>query len=124
MAATLKMISDDHARDRVLTPFCQTIAIHGLTIIAHHCSILITTGPQGNAGPAPKYLRSGAGLLRGNPRKSENPVGRTGRMERMGTLYRRPLRKIAPAVVSAAVSLCLIILSHDDHGRANERGRP
>jgi hypothetical protein len=47
--AVAAVIGDDHVGDRALTPFFQMIAIHGLTIIAHHCSILITMGLQGNA---------------------------------------------------------------------------
>jgi hypothetical protein len=122
--AVAAVIGDDHIRDRALMPFCQMFAIHGLTIIAHRCSILITTGSQGNAKPAPKSLHDGTGLPRGKPTKSRNPGGRIGRMERNGALYRRPLRTIARAAVSTVVSLGMIVLHHDDYGHAGRRGQP
>jgi hypothetical protein len=45
-------------------------------------------------------------------------------MERMGAVYRRPLRKILPAVVSTIAFQLLSILNHHDYGRAGQRGRP
>jgi hypothetical protein len=59
------MMIDDHACDRALTCFCQMIAIHGLTIIAHHCSILIMMRLLGNGKPGLEALCGGAGTPRG-----------------------------------------------------------
>jgi hypothetical protein len=71
MIARLEVISDDHSRDRALTAFRQMIAIHGLTTIAHHCSILITIGVEGNVSPIPQTIRGGTGLPLGKSRKTE-----------------------------------------------------
>jgi hypothetical protein len=119
-----EVISDDHAHDRVLTTFCRMTAIHALTIIAHHCSILIITGPQGNAKPSPQALRGSTGLPRGNTRKSANPGGRIGRMEGIGANSRKPLREIASVVTQTIIAARLIIFNHHDQSCAKRRGRP
>jgi hypothetical protein len=111
------MISDDHRHDRALTRFCRMIAIHGLTIIAHHCSILITTGPSGNAKPGPKALRGGAGLPRGKSRKSANPGGRIVQVERASGISRKTLRRVVLVASSASAAPGLIIFNHHDQGR-------
>jgi hypothetical protein len=118
------LISDDHAHERALTAFCHMIAIHGLTTIAHHCSILITLGSQGNVSAVLETHRGGTGLPLGKSRKSRNPGGRSGRMERIGTIFRTPLGASVPAEASARARSSLIMFNHHDHGRAGERGWP
>jgi hypothetical protein len=69
MAAVPTMISDDHAHDRALMRFCHRIAIHGLTIIAHRCSILITEEPVCNGQTVFSAFRDMPGQVSGKPIK-------------------------------------------------------
>src|SRR5947208_16939799 len=96
------VIGDDHRDERMLTQFCHSLVIHGLTIIAHHCSILITERPQRNGAAAPPALRSQSGFLRGNSIKSANPDGRKLRMPGIGANSRLE----TDAFVCAALSSC------------------
>jgi hypothetical protein len=75
MAAAPQVISDDHRRDRALTAFCHMIAIHGLTTIAHHCSILITTRIEGNVS---SVLRASVVVPDCHPENQENRSIRAG----------------------------------------------
>jgi hypothetical protein len=118
------VISDDHSGDRALMPFCQMIAIHGLTIIAHHCSILITKELQSNGVTGPWTLRGGAGLPRGKPIKLANPGGRIRRMECMGAISWKTFGGFDPTASSAIILANLIVFNHHDHGGARWRGQP
>jgi hypothetical protein len=116
------VISDDHRHDRALTPFIISAAIHGLTTIAHHCSILITIWVEGNVSLVLWTLRRGTGLPFGKLRKSRNPGGRIGRMERIRAVSRMPLGGITRSASFILILWNLTIFDHRDHGRTDNRG--
>jgi hypothetical protein len=45
-------------------------------------------------------------------------------MERIGAIDRKPLRKIASAMIWTIVTAGLITFNHHDHGRASKRVLP
>jgi hypothetical protein len=98
------------------------IAIHGLTIIAHHCSILITPGPQGNGGPGSQALRRRSGLRREKSRKAGNPGGRRLQMQSAGAYSRKTSLGMFLIAFAADREPELIKFTHREQGRAAGKG--